>query len=171
MAENFSIQTQLTGASNQIDNLYQQLKTLFETYIPGIPNVYRGVISIGSEELKFPCALIQPETDEATQINSGKQQDWYVFDIYWYVADSNWQATIKQSTDIGEILKKLFSNNALNDLSSSSTKKFMQNPGFWLDAKMSLIRYAPPLIFDRPNRPKYRTLGHFQLRLQTVVIP
>lgn len=171
MAEQTSIQTTLTGVGNQIDTLYQQLKGLFETYIPGIGNTYRGVISIGSEELKFPCILVQPVDDAVEQINSGKQQDWYTFDIYWYVCDSNWQATVKLSSDVGEILKKLFSNNALNDLGSASQRKFQVNPGYWIDSRMSVIRYAPPLIFDRPDRPKYRTLGHFQLKLQTVTIP
>lgn len=169
--EGLSIQTQLTGVSNQIDTLYNQIKLLFEQYLPGVPNTYRGVISIGSEELAFPCILVQPVDDAAVQISAGKLQDWYTFDIYWYVADGSWQAVVKQSSDVGEILKKLFSNNALNDLSSSSSKKFQVNPGYWLDSKMSQIRYAPPLVFDRPNRPKYRTLGHFQLKLQTVIIP
>jgi hypothetical protein len=158
------------GATNYTLAKLWSIRDLIKTYILGV-QIYQGIKSVGSEDMVFPCIMLQPVSNKTKMINSAKFDTSYTFDIYWWVGSQNSEDCVLRVTDMGEILQKLFSNNALGDLNGAHTSQFMAYGSNWLDSKMTEIKYGPPLYLgDKPSRPKFAALGCFQITLQTVLI-
>lgn len=172
---NTQIQTNLislgasSGLVNVTDGLTDTLLTLCKTYIPGLPNRYKGLQPIESQGVSIPCVMLQPVSTAPAMNTTAKFQKFYLFDFWFAVGDGTVAATVVRATDAGEIFMKLFSNNALNDRTTATpTNKFKTNGSLWVDSEMTRVEYSVPFIMEKPNYPKYVALGNFQLKLQTV---
>ena len=172
---NTKIQTTLislgasAGLDNVIDGLTELLLGLCKTYVPGLPNRYKGLRPITAEDVNVPCVMLQFDNVAPSMITTAKYQKLYLFDFWYAVGGSTVDDAIVQATDVAEIFMKLFSNNALNDRGTAgATNKFKTNGSEWVDSEMSRVECAVPILLGKPNAPKYVSLGNFQLRLQTV---
>jgi hypothetical protein len=165
-----TLQTTLTVV-NITDDLVTALFGLCETYVPGLPNRYRGLRPIASADetgqaILVPCVMIQPVRQEPSMRTTGKMTKWYVFDFYFVVGQDTVDATVTDAASAAEIFVKLFSNNALGD----GSNQFMTYPGQWVQSEMSKVEYSVPLVLGRPNGPKYFALGQFQLKVETFAV-
>ena len=172
---NTTIQTTLvtpgqsSGLVNITDSFMETFKGLIRLYIPGIPysHIYKGLQPIESESVQLPCVMIQPVEIIPKMSSTAKYEKWYPFDFWFAAGAESVEDCIVKTTDIGEIFTKLFSNNALNDLTGAATNKFKTNGSDWMDSEMSKVMFGVPFLSGRPAGPNYCALGIFNLKLQT----
>jgi hypothetical protein len=162
--------SQGSGLQNLTDNIYGLFYTLIQTYIPGIPTIHKGIRPIASENVNIPCVMIQPKNVEAKMVTTVKFQKWYVYEFWFLAGGDTVDDTTQKTTDIGEIFQKLFSNNALNDRTTTATNQFKTYTTNWVDSEMSQIEYGIAFLLGRPNGPKYAALGRFEIKIQTVLL-
>ena len=165
-----SIPTSLTGFVNEADVRGQALVALIQQY--ATLQVYWGFKNLGANDIVFPCIMVEPAREKFWMPALGKFRLEIDYNLYWYCQESNPEAIVTQETDIGAFLKKLFSNNALNDLGSANTKQFKQyrNPNtggyYWLEATISDITHSPNYVnADAANQQVYMRAGLLQLHI------
>jgi hypothetical protein len=104
-------------------------------------------------------------------ITTGKYQRWYAFDLYFVIGNDSVDQTVQDAESAAEILAKLFSNNALSDLTGGApTFKFKTYPSYWVNSEMGPISYSVPMLLGRPQGPKYFALGQFEHKVQTFAV-
>ena len=174
---NTKIQTNLitlgaaSGLNNRWDEIAELLLDLCKTYVPGLPNRYKGLRPISAEDVNVPCVMVQPETVTLNMNTTAKYHKEYLFDFWYAVGGSTIDDTVIMATDVAEIFMKLFSNNALGDRGTvGATQKFKTNGSEWIDSEMTRVECSVPFLLGKPVGPKYVSLGNFQLRLQTVTL-
>jgi hypothetical protein len=160
---------QVAGLNNVIDELTETLVGLCKTYIPGIPNVKKGLRPIESEDVPVNTIMIQFLNVAPNMKTTAKYEKFYVFDFWYIIGDDSVDECMVKATDLAEIFMKLFSNNALNDQGQvANTNKYKTNGSQWQDSEMTRVECTVPFVLGRPNTSKYVSLGNFQLRIQTV---
>jgi hypothetical protein len=66
-----SLQTTLTVV-NYTDQITEAYRGLMQTYVPGLPNFYKGLRPIASEEVLVPCLMVQPVSLEPADDHDGQ---------------------------------------------------------------------------------------------------
>ena len=166
-----SVDTTLT-VINETDLRARAILNLISTYIPGLTGRYYGFRSLGSNDLSFPCVMVEPDSQNPAMLTTGKYHLRFNFSIFWFVYDNNAADVVTLATSVGEALVKLFSNDALGDLQTSNppTNRFKQYSGFWLTSEMTSVEISRTILNAYPNRAKYMRAGIMRLMVEDVVI-
>ena len=156
---------------DDVDALTSAIIGLFNTYFPGVP-AFKGWRNLGvnvQDRAPVPCIMIHSASVAPAMVTNQRFQKWYEKGIVFVVGGDTPEECETSVTNVGALMQKLFSNNALNDLSASPpSNQFMTYPGNWLDSAMGSIDFKAAFISGRPEGPKYFSYGEFNLRLQTV---
>ena len=184
---NTQIQTTLvtlggSGALNDDQDDYVEcFHALVATYIPGLPNFYKGLRPLSSEDLAIPCCMVQAVADQSEFATNARIHTYWPFDFYYVVGDDTIDACSVKVTNCAMIFRKLFSNNALNDFQYNSGKtlqyKTYQATAFgsytpssnvtWTNSEMKGGIVGVPFLLGKPSGPKYAAAGYFRLTLET----
>ena len=183
---NAQIQTTLvslgagSGFNDEQDDYVECFRALVNYYVPGLPNFYKGLRPLSSEDLNIPCAMVQAVSDVSEYTTNAKIHTFWPFDFYYVVADDTVDACSVKVTNCAMIFRKLFSNDALNDFSTSGKtlqyKTYQATPFgsytprsnvTWTNSEMKGGIVGVPFILGRPSGPKYAAAGYFRLTLET----
>lgn len=165
-----SIQTTLT-VTNEMDVKLEAIRTLLKAYVPGLQNIMKGILPLGDESIPLPCIMFQPVSIDSQMITTAKTQIWHRFLFVYYVGGDNAEDVALKATDVAEILKKLFSNNALGDIAGANTNRFKNYEPYWIYSEMERIEISPAFKNGRQGgQPRYVAIGTFLLKVQTVKI-
>jgi hypothetical protein len=159
------IRTTLTSVNNTIDSRGAEIIRLLKLYIPEFLEVYYGHRPIGAEDIKFPCAMVEPMRTEQKLTTTGIYDIYATYNVYFYFLNSNRDGLVNIATDAMECLTKLFSNNALNDLNGAHSCKYKTNPGFWIDSEMMQAEISPSFKWAKDEQPLYCRAGLFVLQV------
>lgn len=164
-----TIPTTLT-VINEVDTRGIALVNLIKKYVT--IQGYYGFKSIGANDIAFPCFMIDPTEENLQMVCLGKYRLKISYNIYWYCQESNPEAIVSQVTDIGEILAKLLSNNALGD-GTPSFKQYV-NPGggyYWLTSEMGKITYSTSYINATPDsQQSYMRAGLMRFDIEDQIL-
>jgi len=171
------------------DGYATALAEIILEYAPGFGQILKGLRPFSAEDTPIPCVQIQSVESTKKIATNIKYLNHYIFDMWFGVGDSTIDATHAMVTSGAEIFKKLFSNNALNDVNSASkSNAFKVYNGFldgygsggfgaggfggtpeapWLDSQMTKVLTSIPFLRGKANGPKYYAVGNFQLTLET----
>jgi hypothetical protein len=147
------------------------LETLIKTYIPYFIAVYKGHRPIGSEDVKFPCVMIEPNRAEEELYSTGKTEHRATFTIYFYIANNSRDGLVTRQSEAMNALLKLFSNNALGDLETATpTHKFKRwfttGAEYWIDSEIRGPEYSPTFSFFLADKEQFCRAGRFVIELQ-----
>ncbi len=163
--------------TNEMDVRGRAMLDLIGTYIPGFVGRYYGFRQIGSMEkpVSFPALFIEPVSEDAKMVTTGKYEIRIVYNIYFFVIDNSSEDVLTMITSAAESLAKLFSNNALGDLGSGNTNKFkaysVGSTVYWLDSEMTPIEISRSFIDAVPNNQgKFMRAGMLRFEIQDVII-
>lgn len=167
-----TVPTSLT-VINETDVRGKALLALITQYM-GVAGYY-GFRSIGAQQnpVSFPCVMIDPIKQDLKMERLGKYTLKISYSIYFYCQESSPDAIVTQATDIGEIMAKLFSNNALGDLQNTNppSNKFKTYPTFWLNSEMSEITWSTSFLNATPDQQQvYMRAGLIRFDIEDVVI-
>lgn len=143
---NIKFQTTLAGPGlsagqvvDDVDNLTTALQSLFATYFPGVPAL-KGWRNLGvndQDRAPVPCIMIHSAAVSPKMVTNQRFEKWYQKGIVFVVGGDTPEECEVSVTNVGAFMEKLFSNNAMNDIETSSpSNQFMQYPGYWLDSAL-----------------------------------
>lgn len=161
MATQMRIKTELTGVQNDLDKSAAEIIRLVKLYIPELLEVYYGHRPIGADDIVFPCGMLEPKDTPEELHSTGKYDIECRYDLFFYFLDNNRDAVTNRATDAMACLKKLFSNNALNDISGAHSSKFYTNPGFWYGVKITATEISPVFRWAKNEQAMYCRAGLF----------
>ena len=166
MSTQLRIKTSLTNVTNDLDLRGNEIIRLIKLYIPEFAEVYYGHRPIGAEDIVLPCAMVEPVNAPEKLTGTGKYDITCAHEVYFYFLDNDREALVKRATDALACLKKIFSNNALNDLVSGGVTpsvKYRVNPGFWYDSVVTKAEISPAFAWSKNNQPSACRAGLFAL--------
>lgn len=166
-----TIQTDLVVV-NETDVRGEALLALIKQHIT-FAGAYYGFKSLGANpEIRFPALFVEPKSQIISQNTTGKYIIRITYAIYWYVIDNKAEDVVRYSSFIGEALIKLFSNNALGDLSTAFTNKFATYSGYWLYAEPKEINWSVNYLEADPtsNASRYMRSGRMLLEIMDEIL-
>ena len=167
------IETNGITVTNEINVRGIALRDLIHTYIPGFSGCYYGFRSMGDNDLDYPCICIEPAMEDPKMVTLGKYQIYWTYNLFIFVRDNDPAGITTLIGSAVEALVKLFSNNALDDLSTDFTNKFKSYPPYWIDSEMNSIEISRMYINstpDNPNQNRYLRAALMRFTIQDVVI-
>ena len=159
-----SIETTL-NVTNEALKRTRALLDLITLNIGYIRNSYLGHRPIGTDDIAFPCVMIDVVDSKAMMYTTGKYDVSWTVNIYFYVVESNRDDLVKKQTEVMESLIKLLSNNALDDALTTHTNQYKTYPGFWLDSEMTAIHYSGTFAWSRPDKAQWARAGLMTVEL------
>ena len=155
--------------ATDVETKGQQILDLIGQYIPGLVGRYYGYRNIGRSDITFPAVFVEPMTIDFKMVTTGKTQLWIEYMIEWYILDNRPEDAVSLCTYAADALKKLFSNNALDDIGSGNTNKFKNNPSFWIYSEMQNIEIGRSLRNPTPQSgDRYLRAGRMRFKVQDV---
>lgn len=165
------IETNGITVVNEFDVRGIALRDLIRTYIPGFSGCYYGFRSMGDNDLDYPNICIEPVFENPRMITTGKYDIHWTFNLFIFVRDNDPAAITTLITSAVESLTKLFSNNALDDLSTTFTNKFKSYPPYWIDSEMESVEISRMYVNSTPdNQNFYLRAALMRFTIQDVVI-
>lgn len=170
MADNptqLRIKTLLTQVQNDFDKNGAEVIRLIKQYIPEFQEVYYGHRPIGAEDIVFPCAMVEPINTPESLTSTGKYDIQCLFNIYFYFTDNEREPLVNRATDALECLKKLFSNNALNDITTAHSCNFRvhDSAGYWYDSEIVTAEVSPTFKWAKGEQPLFCRAGLLSFRM------
>jgi hypothetical protein len=165
------IETTLTNVRYDIDTIGQEIYRLIKTYIPGLYGGSYGFRSIGQYDPTFPAVFVEPQAENAQMDTTAKYHDFIDYMLYFYVIDNDASNTLTLMTSIGSSITKLFSNNALNDLSTAYTNKYKSHAGYWVNCEMG--KFEISAYFKNPvgsRSEKYMRAAKMSLQTENLIV-
>ncbi|SRR5229473_1477102 len=137
-----TIPSTLSALANDLDTSARAMRDLIQQKLT--VQAYYGFRSLGSTDplIAFPCVFVEPIGEKWEMVRLGKFRLTGQVELYWYCQESNQESIVSECLNIGSRLKKLFSNNALDDVGGANTNQYFQYPGYWLSCVMSSITYS-----------------------------
>lgn len=164
-----TVQTSL-DVTNYFDVKGQAIVALIQQYVPGLQPYY-GFRSMGDNDLSYPHASIEPAMQDARMITLGKFHLKLTFNIFVFVKDNDPANVTSLICHAMESLKKLFSNNALGDLSTTFTNRFKAYSGYWIDSEMGSIEISRMYVNSvQDDSSRYLRAGLMRLTVEDVVV-
>jgi len=165
------IETNGITVTNHFDVKGTAIRDLIKQYIPGIPGVYYGFRNLGANDLDYPCIHIDPMNQKAEMLTLGKYHLFLEYGLFFFVRDNDPESIVTLVTSLAESLKKLFSNNALGDLSTTRTNKFKSYTGFWINSEMGLLEISRAFVnATADTQVRYMRAGLLRLKVEDVVL-
>lgn len=168
-----ALATNLSGVINETAVRGEAMRALIKRYL-NIDTYYPFTPVGDNPQVRFPCILIQPLTQMPDLATTGKYHLQLSYAIFWYVLDNKASDAVQLSSDIMENLIKLFSNNALNDLSTANppTHNFRAYEPYWTDSNWAArLRVRPPFKGAMAGHDEeYMVFGGGVLEIETWVI-
>lgn len=147
------------------------LRDLIHLYIPGFAGCYWGFRSMGDNDLDYPCICVEPAMVDAKMVTLGKFEIWWTFNLFIFVRDNDPEGVTNLLASAVESLIKLFSNNALGDLSTTFTNKFKAYSPYWIDSEMSSAEYSRMYVNSTPDsQVAYLRAALMRFKVQDVVV-
>jgi len=164
------IESNLT-VTNYFDVKGQAIVDLIKTYIPGISGVYYGFRNLGSNDLDYPCLHVEPMNQKQDMLTLGKYHLFLEYGLFFFVRDNDPESIVTLVTSLAESLKKLFSNNALGDLSTTRSNRFKAYSGYWINSEMGLLEISRSYVnATADNQNRYMRAGLLRLKVEDVVL-
>jgi hypothetical protein len=161
----------LLTITNEFDVRGKAIRDLIASYIPGIAGRYYGFRNLGDTDVNFPAIMVEPYLQDAKMVSLGKFDLRLTYNLFFFVKDNDPEQVVTLATSLAESLIKLFSNNALGDLSTNFTNQFKAYSGYWLDSEMSTVEISRSYVSATPNdQVGYMRAGLMRLTIQDVVI-
>lgn len=152
------------------------IESAIRSHIPFFIEVYKGHRPISTEDLKFPCVMIEPEIPAEGLNSTVKVKHVGTFTIYFYIANNGRDGLVRLQTEAMNALLKLFSNNALGDIqTATATQKFKRwyNPPtepYWVDSEIRSPQYSPTFSFFLSDKEQFCRAGKFAIEMQDTFI-
>jgi hypothetical protein len=159
-----SIDTTL-NVVNEAGRRTRALLDLITSNIGFIRAGYLGHKPIGTDDLVFPCVMIDVVDSKAHMYTTGKYDVSWTINIYFYVVESNRDDLVTKQTETMEALIKLLSNKALDDALTTHTNQYKTYPGYWLDSEMTSIHYSGTFAWTRPDKAQWARAGLMTVEL------
>lgn len=166
-----AIQSNLTGVINETNVRGQAMAALIKKYL-NIDTEF-GLRTIGDNpQQTYPCIFVQPSNYDPELVMLGKYQIILPFTLYWYVIDNISADIVAYAADIGHNLEKLFSNNALNDLATTGSKKFVSYEPFWTEVMKFSFKISPAFLNPTAtnNGGKWMVFGTAPIDIRTWIL-
>lgn len=165
------------NVTNEIDIRGRAILDLIATYIPGFVGRYYGFRQLGSNEtpIAYPAIFVEPAGEDLRMITTGKFHLKITYNIWFFIVDNSPDDTLTLVTSCAEALAKLFSNNALGDLSTAGTNKFkaysVGSTVYWIDSEMTPIELSRSFVDAIPNsNARFMRAGNMRFEIQDVVV-
>ena len=147
------------------------IKSAIKSNISYFIEIYEGHRPIGSEDVKFPCIMIEPNRAEEELYSTGKTEHRATFTIYFYIANNSRDGLVAKQSQSMNALLKLFSNNALGDLETATPthryKRWYETGAqYWIDSEIRGPEYSPTFSFFLSDKEQYCRAGRFVIELQ-----
>lgn len=154
-----------------IEGRGRQIESLVKQYLPGFVTVDYGYKNIGRSQIAYPALFIDPMKVDYQMHSVGKTLLTITYFLQWFVTDNRSDDVLTLCESGMKSLMKLFSNNALEDISTTHTAKFKANPGYWVDSNMSGTDISRALKNASPqNINTYVRVGQMKLTVIDEVI-
>lgn len=155
---------------NITSRMMMGIETAIRSNISYFIEVYHGHRPIGSEDVKFPCIMIEPERAEESLVTTGKTDHKATFTIYFYIVNNGRDGLVTLQSEAMNALLKLFSNNALGDLQTATpTKKYKRwyetGAQYWIDSEIRGPQYSPTFSFFLSDKEQFCRAGKFVIEL------
>jgi hypothetical protein len=161
----------LATVINEFDIRGLAIRDLIKTYVPGVSGVYYGFRPLGSNDLDYPCIHIEPLMQSPKMVTTGKFHIKWEFGLFFFVRDNDPEQVVTLATSLAESLVKLFSNNALGDLSTSFSNKFKAYSGYWINSEMLNVEVSRSFVNATPdNQNRYMRAGLLRLEVEDVLL-
>lgn len=151
-------------------NMMVGIETAITSHIPFFIAVYHGHRPISSDDIKFPCVMIEPVRADENLITVGKTEHKAEFTVYFYIVNNSRDGLIKMQSEAMNALLKLFSNNALGDLQTATpTYKYKRwyttGEQYWIDSEIKSPEYSPTFSFLLSDKEQFCRAGKLNLEL------
>lgn len=114
-----------------------------------VGEVVRGLRSINVQD-KYPCVMVHNDWKLPELNTIGKYDKRATFVIYVVTQGNSGEEAESDCVDIAEMVEKLLSNNALNDLAGAAPSfKYLNYPSYWNESKVGQMKVAPPIPVQR----------------------
>jgi hypothetical protein len=114
----------------------------------------------------WPFIIVQKNSKKPVMKTTQKYTTTYNFTLWWYFAGNDPKVLEQVQHEMGEAIEKLFSNNALGDLNTSTpTKQFMQYGSLWYDTMLSSVDYSPLMQTQAIKNMNYVMAGKVNITL------
>ena len=131
---------------DEIGDRQAEIIRIITYYIGGFKKAYTARLPL--ERMDFPALVVQKARKiPIMRTNNIYEPDVY-FSIFWYFTDDKIEIAEQKQREFGEALEKLFSNNALGDLDTNPSHKFIVNDPHWIDSNLTSVEYSPTLMAD-----------------------
>lgn len=159
-----------------VDQQIEAIKALIGTYIAGAGEVFKGVRPPGDESFPVPCVQLQAQVVRPKMYALGKWLTHTEVMVVYFTADDNADNCDQKASDLAIIFRKLFSQNALNDITGAATtqfKRYVTTPAGqsgWIDSEMTEIQKGPLMKWTIDNAGKYVCVSFFKLKLESTEV-
>ena len=123
------------GVVSDIDAQTEAIIALVNLYVPGLPAI-KGIRSFGTEDpdhAPIPCTMVQPVKSSPRMVTTQRLEKWRIFDLWFAVGGEKVEKVAELVAGGASLFEKLFSNNALNDLSvGPPSNHFMAYLPYWI---------------------------------------
>lgn len=178
---NVLVSTSLLGTDGNplpslIDQQIEAVKSIITQYVDGAGQVIKGIRPPGDESFPVPCVQVQALDIRPKMYATGKYRTNTKIWIVYYTADDNPEACDQKASDLAIIFRKLFSQNALNDITGAASQKFKQyaappaNQSGWVNSEMTDIKKGPLMKWAIDPGPKYVCVSSFELQILTTEV-
>lgn len=164
------IQSKLTGVVNETRIRGEAMAALIHKYLN--IQTYYPFRPIGDDPtIIFPHVSVDPRSQEPSLDTTGKYHLVLDYHLRWYGMDNNPDGLADLVSSIGENLVKLFSINALNDLSTTYSKNFASYEPYWTYVRQFPWQQTPLLPNVVAGRSeKYMRVGRMPIQIETWVL-
>lgn len=106
-----------------LDDKVEAMRAVMRKWIPGLGQIRKGITAPDDEDagMVVPGIQIQARNVVASMKTTGKTSTFFTVDMVCYQGDNDPEMAIMKGTSVSMNLRKLFSNNALNDISAGDT--------------------------------------------------
>lgn len=159
---------------NETDVRGRALRDLISSYIM-FPRTYYGFRSEGSHPgIQYPSLFVEPKAQKPKMVSTGHLHIDWTYAIYWYCRDNDAETVVSQSAFIAQCLIKLFSFDALDDISSAQTRQFQQyaNPAggyYWLDSEIQDVRFGTTFLDPKASGMRFERAARMLFNIQDVI--
>ncbi len=165
-----------TKTTNEMFVRGQALKELLALKIPFFRGCYFGHRSIGTEDIQFPCFMVEPQRIQPEMYTTAKYELRWTYNVYFYILQDNQEKLLEQQLGAAEAMVKLLSNNGESDIRTPSqpaapnTGLYKAYPPFWLSSEMRDIQLSATFAWARQKMPKYCRAGLLIFEIQDNIL-
>jgi hypothetical protein len=160
MSETIQVSSDLTSkVVNEFDYMAEEIINILSTKLVGMKGYY-GHRSFGAYDLTYPCFMVEPISQKAFMLTTGKYEVHLTFQIYFFVQETNLDSLVRLQTYTAESMIEVFTN-----------AYYKTHPPYWANSEMTEMYLSGNFRNATPqNSTVYMRAGKLTLDLLDVVI-